>query len=456
MISHGNQSTEESRATSSNSALPLAQGTGEWNGRRLSYAMNRSGNYLFSSFDLDDQLRAKQSEAVAAVNSIPEQQFLISSDEDIVANTIARYRIEPLQLYEEQARLEQKETQVDVSGDPMRIFSRASSGPFFIPGTEVVIRIPFSGDPSLFKGRTNPWSSMSPVGMVQTGYGSAAPCLEIRMARPHDADPNSFKQDYERNLSLIREYLQRSRTQVEAYNAQLEQPIRNAIAARRQRLEKHKSIADLLNIPLQARAEAPSIEPIRLEKRNPPPLPVPPRTGLKPEPGISDTDYERILNIIRHEGRSFETTPATFAKHDEEELRDIILAHLNGHFQGGATGETFRRKGKTDIRIEDGARSAFVAECKVWRGAAEVTKALDQLLSYLTWRDSKAALIVFNTQVAGFSELPTRLSKALTEHRLFISETKMTHAGEYRAVMRSTEDEGRRVTVHAFIFNLYA
>jgi hypothetical protein len=361
----------------------------------------RMRNHLFTSFDLDDQLRRKQSEITALVDSIPEPQFLVSSDDDIVANLVAKQRVEPLELLEDQARMDMTETQVDVSGDPRRHFSRDRSGPFYIPGTEVVVRIPFVGDPGLFEARTNPWSSMCPFGIVQTGHDGVS-TLEIRIARPHDADQNLFKQQYDANLTIIREYLQRSRAQVDAYNAQLELPVRRAVAARRQRLEKHKGIADLLNIPLQARAGAPSIEPIRLETKNPPPLPVPPRTGLRPEPGITDADYERILKIIRHEGLSFETTPATFAKHGEEGLRDIILAHLNGHFEGGATGETFRRKGKTDIRIEDGERSAFVAECKVWRGAAEITGALDQLLSYLTWRDSKAALIVFNTKVGGF------------------------------------------------------
>jgi hypothetical protein len=81
-------------------------------------------------------------------------------------------------------------------------------------------------------------------------------------------------------------------------------------------------------------------------------------------------DYRRygvrnILTIIRHDGRTFEATPKTYAVHDEEELRDIIRAHLNGHYKGDATGETFRRAGKTDLRIEAESRTAFVAECKV-------------------------------------------------------------------------------------------
>ncbi|MFC1895726.1 cell division protein FtsA [Thermodesulfobacteriota bacterium] len=59
--------------------------------------------------------------------------------------------------------------------------------------------------------------------------------------------------------------------------------------------------------------------------------PLPSAPAKAAVPGIRDEDYKHILNVIRHEGRSFEATPGTFAKHDEEELRDIILAHLNSH-----------------------------------------------------------------------------------------------------------------------------
>jgi hypothetical protein len=70
-----------------------------------------------------------------------------------------------------------------------------------------------------------------------------------------------------------------------------------------------------------------------------------------------------------------------------EELRcpppDLILPL--GDRGGGAV---FSRSGKTDITVTAGDRHAFVAECKVWGGAAKFTEAVDQLLSYLVWRDS--------------------------------------------------------------------
>lgn len=52
--------------------------------------------------------------------------------------------------------------------------------------------------------------------------------------------------------------------------------------------------------------------------------------------------------------------------------------------------------GKSDILIRDGDRSVFVAECKIWRGSKSLSNAIDQLLGYATWRDTKTAILVFN------------------------------------------------------------
>ena len=135
----------------------------------------------------------------------------------------------------------------------------------------------------------------------------------------------------------------------------------------------------------------------------------------------------------------------------------MILAHLNGYFEGDAVGEAFRGNGKTDISIAQDDRAAFVGECKLWSGPAGLTTALDQLMGYLTWRDSKASLILFNSKNRNFSKILESLPDTMRNHPLFIRDLQCdeTGAGEWRVQMRSKEDEGRRVTVHVFVFNLY-
>jgi len=409
----------------------------------------RNRIFLFSEKDLDIQLRARQQQVSQAVDGIPKEQFLICNDRELVDCISFDLTVEPLVLQEDKITMKQAETQVDVSGDPMRMFDPERSGPFYIPGTHIDVDIPFTGEEWIFRYRTNTFSFDPPQAEVHRE------CLRVSISLPHDANPEQFKEIYETNLRRIKKYVEWSHNQVMGYNRNLPQLVQQAVTSRRQRLSKHADIASLLDIPLATKPGVPSITPVRLEMRRPPRLPVPPRTGLVPEPGITDETYEHILHFIRHQGRTFERTPATYAVHGEESLRNIILAQLNGHFEGDAVGEAFRGRGKTDISIEQDNRAAFIGECKLWSGPAGLITALDQLLGYLTWRDSKASLILFNSKNRNFSKILEALPDAMRGHFLFVRDLPCDETGEWRVQMRSKEDEGRRVIVHVFVFNLY-
>jgi len=107
------------------------------------------------------------------------------------------------------------------------------------------------------------------------------------------------------------------------------------------------------------------------------------------------------------------------------------------------------------ITIEFNDRAAFVAECKIWRGAGELSKAVDQLLGYLTWRDRKTALVVFNKDNAGFQEVQDQIPEILQSHSNHERLLQCDIDGEWGCVLRSKEDTERKVTVHVFVFNLY-
>jgi hypothetical protein len=364
--------------------------------------------------------------------------------------------VEPLVLYEDRSEMEQREITIDVnewrSRNPF-----GDRGPIYVPGIEVVVTIPYAGREEIFWGlKPNQWQMDFPraywLGRNANGLGQ----IQIRLSQPADEPQERFKSELDKELKSIRFYVEAQRTQINQFNASLASAISLAVIARRERIKKSEGINDLLGIPLKRRDGTPPIEPIKIARKLVRPLPPPPKTGYRPEPGITDDDYEHILAVIRHEGRTFETTPKTYAVHDEEELRDILLAHLNGHYQGAAAGEAFRRNGKTDIRIEDQNRAAFVAECKIWRGQKELSVAVDQLLSYLTWRDCKATLIIFNKKNAKFTELLDRIPETVKSHEKFRRVVSPARDGEWEFLMTSREDDARQVRLHVFVFNLYA
>jgi hypothetical protein len=110
-----------------------------------------------------------------------------------------------------------------------------------------------------------------------------------------------------------------------------------------------------------------------------------------------------------------ERSPADFAHMKEETLRSHFLVQLNAQYEGQATGETFNYEGKTDIFIKCNGRNIFIVECKFWGGAKKYQETIDQLLSYLSWRDTKVAVVVFNRN-KHFSGVLAEIARVTPEH----------------------------------------
>jgi len=316
-------------------------------------------------------------------------------------------------------------------------------------GNQLTFFVPFSGDESLWRLRPNLWSSWMPSGDVQGGR------LVIRLANTSNTAQEWYEQELKRQLDSIRELVSAQAGMVAQFQTQLPVAVRTAIEQRRGELEKGHALVSGFKFPLVKKAGMPEFKPVEMQRRQVKPLPRPAAHGFKPEPAIPDSTYEELLGIIRHAGASFEGAPQTYLPLGEEGLRDNLLSHINVVFEGAATGETFRKYGKTDIRLEEESRAAFVAECKLWGGEKVLVDALTQLLGYLTWRDSKAALVLFNKDVASFTGVQSTIPTALKAHPNFLRERTPAPAGEWRYVFKSAEDDAREVTVHVFAFNLY-
>jgi len=181
----------------------------------------RERNYLFADFDLSDSLRAKQAGIQEQVDSIPKDQFLNSPYDDVIEYLVSQNTIEPIIIYEDRITAsEPSECKVDVSGDPLRII-RDKSQPFYIPGHEISVEIPFSGDHNLLRAKTSTWSSVFPTGEIIQGRDGIGKIV-MTFRQPHDADPSQIKTNLGRNLKIIKEYVGWSKSQVDAYNQSLQ------------------------------------------------------------------------------------------------------------------------------------------------------------------------------------------------------------------------------------------
>ena len=113
----------------------------------------------------------------------------------------------------------------------------------------------------------------------------------------------------------------------------------------------------------------------------------------------------------------FERTPLTFSKLEEEELRNVILSHLNGVFDGNAVGEAFSKRGKTDIYLPINKGAVFIAECKYWKGAKTLESAVKQILGYLTWRNSFGVIILFSNRKS-FTNILSTVDENISKFKL--------------------------------------
>ena len=148
-----------------------------------------------------------------------------------------------------------------------------------------------------------------------------------------------------------------------------------------------------------------------------------------------------------------ERNPKAFVTLNEEAIRTHFLLQLNGHYEGSATGETFNMSGKTDILIRVENKNVFIAECKFWRGRKVFDDAITQLLGYLSWRDTKTALLVFN-KTKHSTDIRKKMHAAMEarlEHRKTVNHEE---DGDSRYVFAKPDDTDAELIITTQLYDV--
>ena len=287
-----------------------------------------------------------------------------------------------------------------------------------VDGVCVTFTIPFDGEPDLF--------DLRPSTIIFKRF--ATQCF----IKPHGEKCGSFtldfqysKQELQEQGDSMKDYVQKEfehefesyksmidsvNNDVAAYNSQLTDYATQLLNNRKKKADSFSTISNALQIPLKVSDNAPNTIPIQLKRIARKPLTKPETKAQPSEPYIKDSDYENINNIIFMCGTSMEKTARTYYNNQEEELRDILLAALNTHYES-ATGETFRKIGKTDIQIEFENKAAFIGECKIWGGERLFESAIQQVINYSTWHDAKVSVIIFNKKNQSFPPILKKITE---------------------------------------------
>jgi hypothetical protein len=407
-----------------------------------------SEEILFSGPDIFPVLDDQKVKLRERVQSIPTNKFLNASEHDLVQSLVEEFELEVPVLKDEDRYLAQagREVRVDVSGDLGYGANWIRQGPIYREGNENVVAVPFEGDAEFFRIRPNRYGLNPP--RAEIGKGE----LQLRYVRM-DHDAAAIKRESQQTIKEIKDHLSWLQEAVAPYNRQLEELVRSEVRQRKDRLLKDANMAAAIGLPIEKREGIPMTYAVPVKRRVPTIEEIKVGGMFKPEPALSSSDYEEILRIMRNMAQVMERSPHEFAGMGEETLRSHFLVQLNGAYKGQATGETFNFEGKTDILIRVEGKNVFIAECKFWTGVKAFLETIDQLLSYLSWRDTKAAVVVFNRN-AGFSAVLAKIADAVPKHPNFKRDLGKQDESTFRYVFGQPADGNREITLTVLAFDV--
>ncbi len=267
-------------------------------------------------------------------------------------------------------------------------------------------------------------------------------------------NPEEIQQSVAKSVVEIKKHLDILSSDCDGFNASLGETIRKLLEARRQRHSANRKLVEAIGLPITQRQNAPMTYAVPDVRRKPKiERPVAMDKPVAREPELAQQEYEHILAVVRGMVHVIERSPKAFQNMQEEDLRTHFLVQLNGQYEGRASGETFNYQGKTDVLIRDGDRNVFIAECAFWKGEAYLTEKINQVLSYLHWRDTKAALVVFNRNKS-FSEVLAKIEPTTTAHPCCRKLLKKVGETEWRFLFANKDDPNRQLQLAVLLFDI--
>lgn len=407
----------------------------------------QQGRGLFAGIDFHS-FRADVREAIAReVEGMDANRLLNTSTDDLVAYFKKKHHKDTPRLLEDQVEASSTEADIDVSRRFDYGFPGDTHGVTLVKGLAITYHVPFEGDAECFNIRPNQ--------SYLTTFGAEIIGREL-LLRFQDANLTAarVKGQYDEQIKLYRTMLANLRNDLDGLNAQVGGHAKDQIERRKTKLLGDQNLTAELGVPLRARPDAAKTYAApEVRRKIAPTLPPASSVPFKPEPALTDEQYEHILRVIHSTAQVMERSPHAFKAMDEETLRTQILVQLNGHFEGQATAETFNAEGKTDVLIRSGDRNIFIAECKIWSGPEALLKAVDQLLGYTAWRDTKTAIILFNRN-KGFSAVLDKIDSTMKLHGNFKRALPQPGETSWRYVFSHRDDSGRELVLTVLAFDI--
>jgi hypothetical protein len=401
---------------------------------------------LFSTFRASLIKQAKLDEVVAKVRGLSDDMLLSLNDEEFIEAQVEEHHVEvPVLDYDAEGIISYATGDIEV-----RDYGESKT----VRGALVKFTVPFNGTKDVFHWQADSVSYNPPDGQLFNNtvwFTIAKGSLGgTEIARVF----SGWRDEAEKQLNWHRGGWAN-------FDDEVRQTAKSTISNCRARAIELRDAANeaaaLLGLRVRVREDDPQtfVAPA-IRKKIEVSLP---RTSQKkvspPDPSLARKIYDDIVRVLVGAGTTLERSGAALRSQDEETLRDILMLPLNSHFEGLTHGEAFNKEGKTDIIVRFEQATLFVAECKVWGGPKVLSDAIDQLFKYLTWKDSKAAIIVFNRNV-DFTNVLAKCLEAAKAHPQFGGLVGELSENVWELQFKLPSDAKRLITVTLMAFDMGA
>lgn len=274
----------------------------------------------------------------------------------------------------------------------------------------IKVDFPFTGSEDVFRIKPATWTMVSEEITVSGNVVSFIIELQDRDAEKFRNAVDARRQSAFTNLANANAFIRQLSPKIPGW-------FDRYFDAQHKKFSSENNFFEAIGVKVNPRTEV-VFHPQTVQRKVIPEIKVDPKRS-EPLPTLQLNIYQDILQILYASGKGMERKPSTYSGKSEPEIRDLFLWLLETRYESAtATGETFNKEGKTDILIKyakDGS-NLFVAECKKWTGSKGLSDGISQLFDrYLTWRDSKAALMVF-VSVRDFTAVLASIKDAVKQH----------------------------------------
>ena len=401
---------------------------------------------IFAEEDLRAYLEHRAHAVLSGIEQEEDDYLLNINVDDYVRFKVAAMSVDEVNIHDENIHASSAERLIPASSFPRYFFVRSGQS---YKKDVITFHIPVSGNLQLL--RTIP--SRKLVWTIPVDASQSEISFDVINFQDDAAAIVAVKDENVKNIITQLTYVN---TEVKQFNTQVEGRVRNAMQVRKEQIEKQTGVLAALGVPIRKSSNTPATFAVpapQIRKIIEVKKPEVHEASFSPEPTLDTATYMQILRLIHDVGKQFEKLPSIYKGKEEEHLRDHLLMFLEPNFTGSATGETFNKSGKTDILLRHDGNNVFIAECKFWKGAKSFDEAVSQLLGYLTWRDSKAAVVIF-VQNKDFTKVLEAAGSEIKRHSNYLKLEKIVNETWSIHHVHLNGDRNRVVNLAVMLYHL--